>query len=404
MSKNIEFTEDLFLKVVNYPIKTSQVLGYLPLHIKKCPKTQRFSLKFNYLSIPFMVTISQIFLALFFAALHSYYFKKLGRLQSTQSDGISMGIMTLIVFSSTLAHRVLGLFMARNTIRFWKSHINLWNKHFQSEATNSTIQDKLAKLLRFYQSFARIVFCSGLFYYLLALSSESVLRRLNLIKDGFISSSMGLDRENLINMSLILFSFISSTFFMFLHPLGILWVTVFPHLYCVNLEIIAEKVASIQNSKDFQFKVMKNNKSVIDQVTNVEPFLSLGDKMLLKPSFVCKEESKVISEVVEMYHATVKMVKEFNRVFSGKLILETLYSMFVCLFFTYFMLFWTLDGKYFPSAMNMFPLVMAFVEIYHLGNVGSCLSTKNAEVSEALHQFQLSRRPVYDETHLKVIS
>jgi len=143
---------------------------------------------------------------------------------------------------------------------------------------------------------------------------------------------MGLDRENLINASLILFSFITSTFFMSLHPLGILWVTVFPHSYCVNLEIIAEKIASIQNSKDFQFKVMKNHTSVIDQVTNVEPFLSLGDKMFLKPSFVCKEESKIISEVLEMHHATVKMAMEFNRVFSGKLIMETLYSMFVIFF------------------------------------------------------------------------
>jgi len=48
-------------------------------------------------------------------------------------------------------------------------------REIATEETNLTIQDKLTKVLRFYQSFARIVFCSGLFYYLLALSAESVL-------------------------------------------------------------------------------------------------------------------------------------------------------------------------------------------------------------------------------------
>jgi len=46
-------------------------------------------------------------------------------------------------------------------------------------------------------------------------------------------------------------------------------------------------------------------------------------------------EESVISEVsaIEMYHATIEMVKQFNSHFSGKLILETLFNVFCNKFF-----------------------------------------------------------------------
>jgi len=46
-------------------------------------------------------------------------------------------------------------------------------------------------------------------------------------------------------------------------------------------------------------------------------------------------EESVISEVIEMYHATAEMVKQFNSHFSDKILLETLFNIFLSLLFTY---------------------------------------------------------------------
>jgi len=380
MSQNLTLTEDLYLKAAIYPILTSQFLGYFPLRLKQCPKTKRISLNFSYSSVPFIVAISQLFLTVFCALSFLYYFKKLESLQNTQSDGISMAIMTSMVFLNTFAHRLFGLYMSKSTVSFWNFHCNLWNKYFQTEAITTAIQDKLNKLGTLNRSFAQIVSSSGLLYFILLLCVEYILKEVYLINIGLISNSIELANENFLAMLLILFSILASLFVMYLHALGILWVTVFPQFYCVNLEIIEEKIASLLNEKEFELKILQSKETVIQHIKTLDIFICEEQKMLFKSTFENKEESKVISEVVKMYHATVEMVKQFNCRFSGKLLLETMFSILISLFFTYFILLWTLDGKYVASAMNLFPLAMAFVEIYYLGNVGSLLSSKNSSV------------------------
>jgi len=75
------------------------------------------------------------------------------------------------------------------------------------------------------------------------------------------------------------------------------------------------------------------------------------------------------------------------------------------LFFTYFVIFWTIVGVYGPVATNAFPLLMAVLEIQHLGNVGGLLICRNSEVSEALHRLQLSRNVQHEKVvkHLHAI-
>jgi len=405
MSEIFEFTEDLFLKAAKYPIKTSQILGYLPLTLKKDPKTDNRSLHFNWSSIPCIATIGQIFFMISFTVLQMFCFN-IQNLENSQFDGISLGIMALIVVVNSLTQRLVGLFTARKTVDLWKSYCQLWSKAFQTEILNSSTQKKLQRIGWLNSSLALTVFASSVAYLLLLLTVEYIFIQFHWLQNGFISNSVRLNSGSIYGTLFILVIYLVSTFFMYMHPLGILWVTFFPQVHCLGLEIIHEKVFSIINRKDFEVEIGNNyvNKHVFQNI-EVDSILS-GIKNFRKSKSamvpVVSLEKSQISEIVEMYHATVEMVKQYNCHFSGKLLLETLYSMVIALLFTYFIIFWTIDGKYLGAAINYFPLVMAFAQIQHLGNVGNSLSRKNSKVLEALHRLQLSQRSANNEMHLKV--
>jgi len=386
-----EFTEDLFFQVAKYPIKASQLLGVFPLSLKINPETNNLSLHFNWSSLPCIGSICQVLFLIGFAVMQAFVYN-IGNLKNSQFDGISLGIMATFIFGDTLAQRILGLFSARKSIDVWKIHRNLWSTVFHREVFKSSTQERLKKVGSTNRLLALIILASAVFYLSLILTVEYVFVQFYSLQNGFISISQ---KMNLNSASIVLIANISGTFFTYLRPLGILWVTIFPQIHCVCLDIIIEKIHVLKNKLEFEFEAV-NPKSVLqleqeETATNTQNDLDT-------------EKASVI-EIVEMYHATAEMIKQYNRHFSAKLLLEILYSTIIALFFSYFILFWVVDGKYLGAAINVFPVVVAFGQIQHLGNVGSLVSCKTCEVLEVLHRLQLStQRLCCDETNFKVIS
>jgi len=385
-----EFTEDLFLKAAKYPIKTSQILGLLPLSLKKKPETKSFSLHFNWGSFPCILTICQVLFLICFVVLQAFFYN-IRNLKNSQFDGISMGIMSTFIFCDTLAQRILGLFSARKSVDVWKIHCNLWSTVFQKEIFKPSTQERLNKVGSTNRLMALILFALAGFYLSLIIIVEYVFTQFHSLQNGFISNSQ---KINTSSPSIVLIAYLSGTLFTYLRPLGILWVTIFPQIHCVCLDIIIEKINDIKSRLEFEFEPVRvNNKS------------ALGQKETTNAQNVLDTEKSSVIEIVEMYHATAEMIKQYNRHFSAKLLLEILYSTVIALFFSYFILFWVVDGKYLGAAINVLPMLVACGQIQHLGNIGSLLGGKTSEVLEALHRLQLSRRrsPCH-EISFKVIS
>jgi len=163
MSEIFEFTEDLLLKAANHPIKISQLLGYLPLSLKKDTKTHKQSLHFSWSSIPNIGAIGQILIMTCFVVLQMFCFN-IRRLENTQFDGISMGIISSLVFTNTFIQRFLGLYSARHAIDLWKFHCHVWSRAFQREIFESSTAEEVTEdwLFKLFPCFC----CLFLGYYL----------------------------------------------------------------------------------------------------------------------------------------------------------------------------------------------------------------------------------------------
>jgi len=387
-------TEDFFTRIIKVPFVCSQIMGYLPLTIAKCPETGHLRLCFKTCSISFIGTLLQLLVSIIFLAGYVFLYPNFKHaLSNASSDGISLGIMSSITFINFFTHRFMGLCSVKAWLELWKSHCYLWNEYFKIDLL---AESRFMKLRSFYRNISISVLSLALIYFALVTTTSIILSFLDVPEDaGFVGRAFKLirsiDNNTGLGWSLILFS-VTNTIVVYCHPAGILWVTVFPEMYCVNLDIITDKITELNNQLMTQntARISSNDKIANNWITSslkIPTFASDGN--FDSGSSEILETS--LTEITEMYHCTVEMVKKFNSNFSRKIIVDILYYMFQGMFFSYFLLVWITNRSYISAATNFFQLLMSFIVIYYLGTVGSQLTTKQLEVLEALHRLPISR-------------
>jgi len=333
-SRNADI-EELLLQIAKYPIIASQINGYFPLSIRKTfshPNNVPFHrLTLSVTSLPFIYCLIQIlFLPLMLFKLFSLSSSFIASAtKGVATDGVTLNVLAAMYILNPFFLRITGIFGSGRTLDFWKTNVYILGKIFADDFSLSTRTTELVKL----KSQSRFAF-----FVTVAISAIGTFAFTYL---GNVLVFLGLEEESRGSTYVAQSDISSQLFFVILpmfalsHPLGVSLIVLFPKLYSVCLQVIADKLKALSCKSP----------------TKLGPFVikrtfSNGDN---KKEMKLNSEDEVISQVIEMYEDTLKLSKEYNLHFGSRLLGEIVHCMLSILGFTYFAFVWSSEGQYSSS-------------------------------------------------------
>jgi len=380
----VKATEDFILSIAKYPIHFAQLNGYLTLCIRKSNSGSKASssktLTFSFLSFPFILFLLNLILtplSLRNIVRFTLIFGEM--LAKVQSDSFMLFCFIYISFSNLIFHKILALFSVNSTLSFWRSNCELLSYQWFGNDNTSLLQSPRVKRL---QSNSRRLFIGVIVTWgSLAIVSAALDRiHMQLRSEYKINStSLGIDRAGDSSAQSVLNSFEKEstqlsgldrvglfywTFFSFIHPLSFSWATVFIKIYCISLL------------------------EIVDLVNN----------LVINQSGESRDDS--VNKAIQMSENIYTLMKHYNRVFSFRLLAETVVSLISLLGLANNLLLCISDGEYSGAATFIFPFVLISLQVYHISCVGSDLKRCGRQVVEAF--YSLPSGNLSTETQWKV--
>lgn len=337
--------QNIFTKISKYAILSAQLLGYSPLSLRDLKETPKSSTSISTLRNLFQRYITSVLGIVVNSAVFFFVLNELSNITNSydqaENDVLTVVILTLLATIIVLWNQIYGL------LKFGKDRM-LWKAHFYQLAIfYSLVNSKDHEWVKMKPESKRI------FYNLLV--RPIFLMCFTWFGHLLIAEILGTDKtpgyghNSDWSVYGIIFGWIWMSF-TYGHPISSIWLEFFPRLYSNALELLAERFTN----ENQEFPPDWENLS-------------------------------------KAYDILVDLSDLYNSEMGLRLILESLYEIFLVLGYSYFVVVAFTGSQISDLVINLTCALHAFSVIYRLGNQGERVSRAWGMVNKELGRVQVHK-------------